>query len=92
MNFVAALSVTCPQSIVPALPLAQTSAASDEEDDRLIKSAFQKWAIRLTSDPAVIRDDETRSFVESDFGVRCFPFHLLHSLPPVQPALPLPLY
>ncbi|GAA5874904.1 hypothetical protein JCM8547_003606 [Rhodosporidiobolus lusitaniae] len=68
MTFVSALSVTCPQSIVPALPLAQTSAATDEEDDRLIKSAFQKWAIRLTSDPAVIRDDETRSFIESDFG------------------------
>ncbi|GAA5949980.1 hypothetical protein JCM10213_004275 [Rhodosporidiobolus nylandii] len=68
MHFVSALSVTCPQSIVPALPLAQTSAATDEEDDRLIKAAFQKWAIRLTSDPAVIRDDETRSFVESDFG------------------------
>ncbi|GAA5910082.1 hypothetical protein JCM6882_006510 [Rhodosporidiobolus microsporus] len=68
MQFVSALAVTCPQSIVPALPLAQTSAATDEEDDRLIKSAFQKWAVRLTSDPAVIRDDETRSFIESDFG------------------------
>ncbi|GAA5993354.1 hypothetical protein JCM11641_000860 [Rhodosporidiobolus odoratus] len=68
MQFLAALSVTCPQSIVPALPLAQTSAASDEEDDRLLKAAFQKWAIRATSDPAVIRDDETRSFIESDFG------------------------
>ncbi|KWU41573.1 hypothetical protein RHOSPDRAFT_9762, partial [Rhodotorula sp. JG-1b] len=65
---VSALSVTCPQSIVPALPLAQTSAATDEEDDRLIKIAFQKWAVRLTSDPATIRDDETRSFIESDFG------------------------
>ncbi|GAA6003559.1 hypothetical protein JCM10207_000389 [Rhodosporidiobolus poonsookiae] len=68
MQLVSALAVTCPQSIVPALPLAQTSAATDEEDDRLIKAAFQKWAIRLTSDPAVIRDDETRSFIESDFG------------------------
>lgn len=55
---------------MPALPLAQTSAATDEEDDRLIKIAFQKWAVRLTSDPATIRDDETRSFIESDFGVR----------------------
>lgn len=69
-NLVSALSVTCPQSIVPALPLQQTSAATDEEDDRLIKSAFQKWVVRLTSDPAVIRDEETRSFIESDFGVR----------------------
>ncbi|GAA5844375.1 hypothetical protein JCM11251_007590 [Rhodosporidiobolus azoricus] len=68
MQFASALAVTCPQSIVPALPLAQTSAATDEEDDRLIKAAFQKWAVRLTSDPAIIRDDETRSFIESDFG------------------------
>lgn len=67
-SLVSALSVTCPQSIVPALPLAQTSAASDEEEDRMIKVAFQKWAVRLTSDPAAIRDDELRSFVESDFG------------------------
>jgi hypothetical protein len=69
-HLVSALSVTCPQAIVPALPLSQTSAATDEEDDRLIKIAFQKWAVRLTSDPATIRDDETRSFIESDFGVR----------------------
>jgi len=55
---------------VPALPISQTSAATDDEDDRLIKSAFQRWVVRLTGDPAVIRDDETRSFVESDFGVR----------------------
>ncbi|GAA5993174.1 hypothetical protein JCM10908_001324 [Rhodotorula pacifica] len=67
-HLVSALSVTCPQSIVPALPLSQTSAATDEEDDRLIKVAFQKWAVRVTSDPAAIRDDETRSFIESDFG------------------------
>ncbi|GAA6057897.1 hypothetical protein NBRC10513_002936 [Rhodotorula toruloides] len=68
MSLVSALSVTCPQSIVPALPLAQTSAASDEEDDRLIKAAFQKWVVRVTSDPAVVRDEEMRSFIESDFG------------------------
>ncbi|BGP22509.1 vacuolar protein sorting-associated protein VPS17 [Rhodotorula toruloides] len=68
MSLVSALSVTCPQSIVPALPLAQTSAASDEEDDRLIKAAFQKWVVRLTSDSAVVRDEEMRSFIESDFG------------------------
>jgi hypothetical protein len=86
MQFVAALSVTCPQSIVPALPLAQTSASSDEEDDRLINSAFQKWAIRLTSDLAVIRDEETRSFIESDFGVRLSSF-LLYLPSPTQSSL-----
>ncbi|GAA5847878.1 hypothetical protein JCM9279_006681 [Rhodotorula babjevae] len=67
-SLVSALAVTCPQSIVPALPISQTSAAADDEDDRLIKTAFQRWVVRLTGDPAVIRDDETRSFVESDFG------------------------
>lgn len=64
-----ALSVTCPQSILPALPLAQTSAATDEEDDRLVKLAFQRWCGRVTSDPAVMKDEEMRSFIESDFGV-----------------------
>jgi hypothetical protein len=64
-----ALSVTCPQSIIPALPLAQTSAATDDEDDRLVKLAFQRWVARITSDPAIARDDELRSFIESDFGV-----------------------
>lgn len=64
-----ALAVTCPQSILPALPLAQTSAATDEEDDRLVKLAFQRWVGRVTSDAAVMRDEELRSFIESDFGV-----------------------
>lgn len=68
-KFAEAISVTCPQSIVPALPLAQTSAATDDEDDRLVKLAFQKWVARVTTDRAVMRDDELRSFIESDFGV-----------------------
>ncbi|ORY80719.1 Vps5 C terminal like-domain-containing protein [Leucosporidium creatinivorum] len=63
-----ALSITCPQSILPALPLAQTSAATDEEDDRLVKLAFQRWVGRVTSDQAVMKDEEMRSFIESDFG------------------------
>lgn len=64
-----ALSITCPQSILPALPLAQTSAATDEEDGRLVKLAFQRWVARVTSDQAVMKDEEMRSFIESDFGV-----------------------
>ncbi|KAK4056194.1 Vacuolar protein sorting-associated protein 17 [Microbotryomycetes sp. JL221] len=67
-RFVEAISVTCPQSIIPALPLSQTSAATDDEDDRLVKLAFQKWFARVASDLALARDEETRSFVESDFG------------------------
>ncbi|KDE08632.1 hypothetical protein MVLG_01093 [Microbotryum lychnidis-dioicae p1A1 Lamole] len=63
-----ALAVTCPQSILPALPLAQTSALTNDEDDRLVKQSFQKWFTRLSNDPGVIRDDEMRSFIESDYG------------------------
>ncbi|GAA6024755.1 hypothetical protein JCM11491_004803 [Sporobolomyces phaffii] len=66
--YVSALSVTCPQSIIPALPLPQTSAATDEEDDRILKQQYQKWVVRLMQDQAIVRDEETRSFVESDFG------------------------
>lgn len=69
LKFAEAVSVTCPQAIVPALPLAQTSAATDDEDDRLVKYAFQKWVARICSDPAIMRDDELRSFIESDFSV-----------------------
>ncbi|GAA5914129.1 retromer subunit VPS17 [Sporobolomyces salmoneus] len=67
-GYVSALSVTCPQSIIPALPLPQTSAATDEEDDRILKQQYQKWVVRLMQDQAVVRDEETRNFVESDFG------------------------
>ncbi|GAA5882304.1 hypothetical protein JCM16303_004060 [Sporobolomyces ruberrimus] len=67
-SYVSALSITCPQSIIPALPLPQTSAATDEEDDRILKQQYQKWAVRLMQDQAIVRDEETRSFVESDFG------------------------
>lgn len=65
-----ALAVTCPQSIIPALPLAQLSTATDEEEDRILKQQYQKWVVRLMQDQAVVRDEETRNFVESDFGVR----------------------
>lgn len=63
-----ALGATCPQSVIPALPLPDTSAATHDEDDRLVKLAFQMWFARVTADAAVVRDDELRSFVESDFG------------------------
>ncbi|SCV72472.1 BQ2448_4009 [Microbotryum intermedium] len=68
VKFSEALAVTCPQSILPALPLAQTSALTNDEDDRLVKQSFQKWFARLSKDPGVLRDDEMRSFIESDFG------------------------
>lgn len=69
VKFADALAGNNPQSVVPALPLAQTCAATDDEDDRLVKLSIQRWISRVTSDPMLVRDDELRSFVESDFGV-----------------------
>ena len=57
-----------PQTIVPALPLAQTSAPTDEEDDRLVKIMLQRWLTRICEDQILTSEEEVRSFVESDFG------------------------
>ncbi|KAK4705602.1 hypothetical protein P7C70_g598, partial [Phenoliferia sp. Uapishka_3] len=67
-KFSEAIAANNPQSIIPALPLVQSSAATEDDDDRLVKSAFQRWIARVTTDPAIVRDDELRSFVESEFG------------------------
>ena len=77
-------------AIVPALPLASTSAVTDEEgmcmkiyeedfnltsllDDRLVRIALQRWLTRICEDPVLLKDDELRSFIESDFGVSLRP-------------------
>ncbi|KAF8521831.1 Vps5 C terminal like-domain-containing protein [Gautieria morchelliformis] len=57
-----------PQTIIPALPLAQTSAPSDDEDDRLVKVMLQRWLTRICEDPILLQDEEVRSFIDSDFG------------------------
>ncbi|CAG8736349.1 2304_t:CDS:2, partial [Acaulospora colombiana] len=56
-----------PQTIIPALPLAQTSAPSDEE---------------VCEDPILLSDEEVRSFIESDFGVSSFRYVILGRRPP----------
>ncbi|KAG8804901.1 Vacuolar protein sorting-associated protein 17, partial [Serendipita sp. 399] len=80
-----------PQTIIPALPLAQTSAPSDDEDDRLVKVMLQRWFSRVCDDPILLTDEELRSFVESDFGYQPMPrqrrkpasgFSLLSRRPP----------
>lgn len=80
-----------PQTIIPALPLAQTSAPSDEEDDRLVKVMLQRWFTRVCEDPILLTDEELRSFIESDFGYQPMPrpkrkassgFSLLSRRPP----------
>ncbi|KAF9534782.1 Vps5 C terminal like-domain-containing protein [Crepidotus variabilis] len=62
-----------PQTIIPALPLAQTSAPTDEEDDRLVKIMLQRWITRVCEDPILINDEDVRSFIESDFGYQPTP-------------------
>lgn len=62
-----------PQTIIPALPLAQTSAPTDEEDDRLVKIMLQRWITRVCEDPILVHDEDVRSFIESDFGYQPTP-------------------
>ncbi|KAJ7653474.1 Vps5 C terminal like-domain-containing protein [Mycena rosella] len=62
-----------PQTIVPALPLAQTSAPTDEEDDRLVKIMLQRWITRVCEDPILVKDEDLRAFIESDFGYQPTP-------------------
>ncbi|KAI0268113.1 Vps5 C terminal like-domain-containing protein [Gloeopeniophorella convolvens] len=68
-----ALTNNNPQTIVPALPLAQTSAPTDEEDDRLVKIMMQRWFTRVCEDMILVYDEELRSFIESDFGYQPTP-------------------
>ncbi|RDB20126.1 Vacuolar protein sorting-associated protein 17 [Hypsizygus marmoreus] len=62
-----------PQTIIPALPLAQTSAPTDEEDDRLVKIMLQRWITRVCEDPILLHDEDLRSFIENDFGYQPTP-------------------
>jgi hypothetical protein len=62
-----------PQTIIPALPLAQTSAPTDEEDDRLVKIMLQRWFTRVCEDPILLQDEDLRAFIESDFGYQPTP-------------------
>jgi len=71
-----ALAANHPQVIVPALPIPATSAAMEDEEDRLLKIAFQKWVDRVCKTTDLARDEELRSFLEANFGV-C-PLFLLH--------------
>ena len=64
-----ALAANHPQCIVPALPIPATSAATEDEEERLIRAAFQKWCDRVTKTHELMRDEEFRSFMEANFGV-----------------------
>ncbi|CAK9786972.1 hypothetical protein CC85DRAFT_286185 [Cutaneotrichosporon oleaginosum] len=72
-RFAEQLQLCCPQTIIPALPLPHTSAATDEEDDRLVRIVLQRWFSRVADDPQLQKEDELRSFIESDFGYNPIP-------------------
>ncbi|KAF5387671.1 hypothetical protein D9615_000607 [Tricholomella constricta] len=72
-QFYEALIHSNPQTIIPALPLAQTSAPTDEEDDRLVKIMLQRWITRVCEDPILLYDEDLRSFIENDFGYQPTP-------------------
>ncbi|GJJ07163.1 hypothetical protein Clacol_001363 [Clathrus columnatus] len=72
-QFAEQITYSNPQTIVPALPLSQTSAPSDDEDDRLVKYMLQRWFSRICEDPFILQDEELRLFVESDFGYQPTP-------------------
>jgi hypothetical protein len=72
-QFCDAIAHNNPQTLVPALPLAQTSAPTDDEDDRLVRIMLQRWVSRIAADPILLYDEELRSFVESDFGYQPTP-------------------
>ncbi|KAI0036054.1 Vps5 C terminal like-domain-containing protein [Vararia minispora EC-137] len=72
-QFCDAIAHNNPQTLVPALPLAQTSAPSDDEDDRLVRVMLQRWLARICADPISLHDEELRAFIESDFGYQPTP-------------------
>ncbi|KAF7975116.1 hypothetical protein HWV62_10405 [Athelia sp. TMB] len=55
-----ALAHSGPQTLVPALPLAQTSAPTDEEGDRLVKIMLQRWLAHVCEDAVLLRDEDLR--------------------------------
>jgi hypothetical protein len=72
-QFYESIVLSNPQTIIPALPLAQTSAPTDEEDDRLVRIMLQRWITRVCEDAIIIHDEDLRSFIESDFGFQPTP-------------------
>ncbi|KAG6880163.1 hypothetical protein C0992_004615 [Termitomyces sp. T32_za158] len=72
-QFYEAIVHSNPQTIIPALPLAQTSAPTDEEDDRLVKIMLQRWITRVCEDDILLHDEDLRSFIENDFGYQPTP-------------------
>ncbi|ODN73778.1 hypothetical protein L202_07306 [Cryptococcus amylolentus CBS 6039] len=67
-KFAEQVQLLCPQTIIPALPLPSTSAMTDEEDDRLVRIALQRWFSRVCEDLVLMKEHELRSFIEAEFS------------------------
>ncbi|GAA96147.1 uncharacterized protein L969DRAFT_84013 [Mixia osmundae IAM 14324] len=67
-----ALASNHPQTIVPALPFSSTSALTDEEEDRIVRSSYQRWLNRVCKDAGLMSDEELRVFIEADFGYTAY--------------------
>lgn len=58
-----------PEALVPAVPPPMTSAGvGTDEDDARVKASLQRWLNVVCSSEVLMRDEEIRFFVESDFG------------------------
>ena len=58
-----------PEAFVPAVPPSVTSAgAGTDEDEARVKGSMQRWLNTVCGNDILIRDEEMRFFVESDFG------------------------
>jgi hypothetical protein len=58
-----------PEALVPAVPPAVTAAgAGTEEDDTKVRNNMQRWVNVVCANDILIRDEEMKLFVESDFG------------------------
>ncbi|KKY23346.1 putative vacuolar protein sorting-associated protein vps17 [Diplodia seriata] len=58
-----------PETFVPAVPVAITSAGvGTEEDEARVKASIQRWLNVVCANEVLIRDEEMVFFVESDFG------------------------
>jgi hypothetical protein len=58
-----------PEALVPAVPPATTAAgAGTEEDETKVEKNMQRWFNVVCASDILIRDEETKLFVESDFG------------------------
>lgn len=50
----------------------EDSLTESHSDDRLVKLMLQRWITRICEDSVILQDEELRSFIESDFGVRIY--------------------